>query len=49
MPKVSCIPDHSGVKVVGFVADVSLNLCFRQIGKAHIRLLFASVAQMHSL
>ena len=38
MPKVSCIPDHSGVKVVGFVADVSLNLCFRQIGKTHIRL-----------
>ena len=29
MPKVSCIPDHSGVKAVGFVADVSLNLCFR--------------------
>ena len=49
MPKVSCIPDHSGVKAVGFVADVSLNLCFRHIGKAHIRLLFAFVAQMHRL
>lgn len=49
MPKVRCIPDHPGVQAVGFVADVSLNLCFRQIGKAHIRLLFASVAQMRSL